>query len=112
MIQQQTDNNIKAFLKGWLLCESCSNAELNSDNPNYDLILQCNACAQACFDVAAKLLCNDGDFGDLPFNCMVHCRQCIEECEKYESKSSINACIQACRACIRTVKEISPFTLN
>ena len=112
MIQEQTDKYIKTCLKGWLLCESCSNAEMNSTNPNYDLVLESNACAQACFDVAAKLLSNDGDMGDLPFNCLVHCRQCVEECGKYEPTNTILACIQAYKACIRIVKEIAPFTLN
>ena len=112
MIQQQTNNYIKTCLKGWLFCESCANAEMNSEDPNYDLIAECNACAQACFDVAAKLLNNDHDINDLPFNCMVHCRQCIEECEKYPPTTAITACIQACRACVRVVKQIAPFTLN
>ena len=112
MIQQQTNIYIKTCLKGWLFCESCSNAEMNNDEPNYDLIFECNACAQACFDVAAKLLSDDDDIGDLPFNCMVHCRQCIEECEKYSRTGTIAACIQACKACVRVVKELAPFTLN
>jgi len=109
---QQADTYIKSCLKGWLLCASCSNAEMNKDNPNYDLVLQCNACAQACFDVAAKLLANDGDIGDIPFNCIVHCRQCIEECQKYPETAAISACIRACVSCIRDVKQIACFTLN
>ena len=114
MIQQQINNYIKTFLKGWLLCESCSNAEMNNSDPNYELIVECNACSQVCFDIASRLLLNDDNIGDLPFNCMVHCRQCIDECEKYDNygNATIKACVVACKNCARVVKELASFSLN
>ena len=112
MIQQKKNNYIRKCLKAWLLCESCSNAEMNSLTPRYDLIIECNACAEACFDVVTALLSKVDDMGDLPFNCMVHCWQCVEECQRYPKEAAIRTCIDACEACAKAVKELSVFTLN
>ena len=112
MIQQKTDNYIKSCLKAWLFCESCSAAEMNSTTPHYDLIIECNVCAEACFTVVTQLLSKADDMGDLPFNCMVHCWQCIEECQKYPENETIKACTDSCTACAIIIKELAVFTLN
>lgn len=112
MTQQKTDNYIKACLKAWLFCESCSAVEMNKPTSRYDLIIECNACAEACFDVVTRLLSKPDDLGDLPFNCMIHCWQCIEECQKYSENETIKACIDSCTACAESIKEIAVFTLN
>ena len=94
------------------MCESCSQAEMNSVVPRYELIVECNACAEACFDLVLGLLNNADDIGDFPFRCIVHCRQCIEECRKYPANDVIHVCIAACTACAITVKELTAFALN
>jgi hypothetical protein len=99
MIQQQTDNYIKICLKSWLLCESCTYAEMNSMSPRYDLIAECTVCAETCFALVTKLISNSDDLGDLPFKCVVHCRQCYDECQKYPDAEGILVCGDACALC-------------
>src|ERR1043165_4423210 len=82
MFLEERDKYLKTCLKAWLMCESCSQSEMNSVVPRYELIVECNACAEACFDLVLGLLSNADDIGDFPFRCIVHCRQCIEECRK------------------------------
>ena len=112
MIRQQTDDYIKMCLRSWLLCESCTYAEMNSLTPRYDLITECTACAEACFTLVTKLISNADDLGDLPFNCIVHCRQCYEECQKYSEDEKIIICGEACAICAEAIKELAVFSLN
>lgn len=112
MIQQQTDAYIKVCMKSWLLCESCVHAEMNSKNPRYDLINECMACAKACFAVVSRLVSNADDMQDLPFNCLLHCRQCVNECQKYYYDNDIRLCGEVCSICAETVKELAVFSPN
>ncbi len=112
MTQQKTDNYIKVCLRSWLLCESCTYAEMNSLTPRYDLISECTACAEACFALVTNLNSNSDDLGDLPFNCIVHCRQCYDECQKYSNEENIMVCAEACAFCAEAIKELTVFTLN
>ena len=113
MIQQQTDIYIKACMKTWLICESCIHAEVTSTMPRVDLVRECRECAQSCFSVVCKLISQRDDLGDLILNCLLHCRQCYEECEKYaEEEDDIQYCGSVCIVCAETLKDIMVFQLN
>lgn len=112
MIQQQTDNYIKICLRNWLLCESCTYAEMQSATPRHEIITECTACAETCFALVTKLISHADDLGDLPFKCIVHCRQCYDECQKYPEENDIMMCADACAYCAEAIKEIAVFTLN
>lgn len=112
MIQQQTDSYIKICMKSWLLCESCVHAEINSFSPRQNLIKACADCARACFAVVARLVSNADEMEELPFNCLLHCRQCYEECEKYSDEADLCICAEVCAICAESVKELAVFSLN
>ncbi|MBC7946910.1 MAG: hypothetical protein H7Y42_03450 [Chitinophagaceae bacterium] len=99
-------------MKTWLLCESCIHAESSNDYPRYDLIRECSECAKACFAVVSRLVSKADDLGDLVFNCLLHCRQCSEECLKYNGEEDIELCGDVCEVCGNTLKNIAVFSLN
>ena len=113
MIQQQrTDNYIKICMKAWLMCESCVHTENNSRLPRLALLNACAECAKACFAVVSRLVSNADDMGDLPLNCLLHCRQCCEECDNYPDEKDVRACAEICYVCADAVKELAVFSLN
>jgi hypothetical protein len=112
MIQQQTDSYIKICMKTWLLCESCIHAESSSKFPRYDLIKECSECAKACFAVVSRLVSQADDLGDLVFNCLLHCRQCADECAKHFEEDDISLCGDVCEVCADKMKDIAVFSLN
>jgi hypothetical protein len=113
MIQQQTDLYIKACMKTWLICESCIHVEVTGATQRNNLIRECRECAQSCFAVVCKLISQAEDLGDLVFNCILHCRQCYDECEKYEEiDDDIQYCGSVCSICAETLKDLAVFQLN
>lgn len=114
MIAQQSDSYIKACMQAWLFCESCIHAEISAESPRTDLIRQCHECAQACFAVVCRLISNQFEVYDLAFNCIIHCRMCQEECEKYESVDDIRYCGDVCKHCAEKIKDIilPPYCVN
>lgn len=109
---QTTDQYIKVCMKTWLLCEASVHAESNSTSPRYDLVQACSECAKACFAVVSKLVSNASDLGDLVLNCLLHCRQCSNECEKYPDEEDIQFCGIVSSICADTLKEITVLQLN
>lgn len=99
-------------MKTWLLCESCVHAEYSSQSPREDLITKCADCAKACFAVVSRLVSQAGDIGDLVLNCLLHCRECADECEKYNGENDIELCGDVCRVCGDKMKDIAVFALN
>lgn len=113
MVGHQTDNYIKACMKTWLLCESCIHAELNGQQEQrINLLNEWKACAKACFEVVSRLVSNPDDMDNLPLNCLLHCRQCAEECEKYPDEIDIVACGEVCTDCAETIKQLTIFSAN
>lgn len=113
MIQlQMTDHYIKACMKTWLLCEASVYAESISKTPRYDLVRECSECAQACFAVVTRLVNNAGDLGALALICLLHCRQCSSECEKYPGEEDIQFCGVVSSICADTLKDIAVLQLN
>jgi hypothetical protein len=109
---QTTDQYIKVCMKTWLLCEASVHAESTSNSPRYNLVEACNECAKACFAVVSKLVSNASDLGDLVLNCLLHCRECSNECEKYPGDEDILFCGIVSSICADTLKEITVFQLN
>jgi hypothetical protein len=85
---------------------------MNSMAPRYDLIAECTVCAETCFALVTKLISNSDDLGDLPFKCIIHCRQCYDECQKYPDEENIMLCGEACAFCAETIKDLTVFALN
>lgn len=114
MIAQQTDRYIKACMQAWLFCESCIYSEVAADIPRTDLIRQCHHCAQACFAVVCRLISDQETVHELAFDCILHCRQCQEECEKYNYNEDIRYCGEVCASCAENIKDIvlPPFSVN
>lgn len=112
MIQQHTDSYIKICMKAWLMCESCVHTEHNSPTPREELIEICSETAKACFAIVSRLVSNADDMGDLPLNCLLHCRECSEECDKYPEEQDVQACAEICYVCADAVKELAVFNLN
>jgi hypothetical protein len=110
--QHQTDSYIKICMKTWLLCESCIHAESTSTTPRYDLIKECSDCAKACFAVVSRLVSQNEDVSDLILNCVLHCRQCAQECDKYKYENDIEFCGDTCGICADEVKNLASFSLN
>ena len=110
MIQQQTtDQYIKVCMKTWLLCEASAHAETTSPSPRYNLLKECSECAKACFAVVSS---DAGDLGDLVLNCLLHCRQCSNECAKYPGEEDLQFCGIVSSICADTLKEITVRQLN
>ena len=114
MIVQKTDTYIKACMQAWLFCESCIHSEVSAPNPREDLVQQCHECAQACFAVVCRLISNEEAVHELAFNCILHCRQCVEKCEKYGQVEDIRYCGEVCNFCAEKMKDIAipGFYLN
>jgi len=112
MIRQQTDIYIKACMKTWLICESCVHMETTSDEPRVDLLRECRETAQSCFSLVSKLISNNQNVGDHVLSCLIHCRQCIAECEKYAHVEDIEYCGNVCAVCADALKDLAVFYLN
>jgi hypothetical protein len=114
MIVQQSDTYIKACMQAWLFCESCIHNEVSKDDPCATLIQECHQCAQSCFAVVCQLISNVEAVYDVAFNCIIHCRQCQEACEKYGYIDDIKYCGEVCAYCADKMKDIivPPFCLN
>lgn len=114
MIVEKTENYIKACMQAWLFCESCIHAEVSSDNPRTNLIKECHECAQACFAVVCRLISTQVGIHDLALNCIIHCRNCQEECEKYRQVDDIKYCGDVCDYCAEKLKDIAvpAYSLN
>lgn len=114
MIQlQTTDHYIKACMKTWLLCEANIHAESGRETPRLDLVRECTECAMACFAVVTRLVSNADDLADgLVLNCLLHCRQCSEECAKYTGEEDLQFCSVVSSICADTLKDIAFLQLN
>lgn len=110
---QTTDQYIKVCMKTWLLCEASVHAEVVGLSPRQDLVKECSDCAKACFAVVSGLASNAmDDLGDLVLNCLIHCRQCSNECAKYDDDEDIQFCGMISSICADTLKEIAVINLN
>jgi hypothetical protein len=107
-----TDQYIKVCMKTWLLCEASVHAESTSSTPRHALVKECADCATACFAVVSKLVSNAEDLGDLVIKCLIHCRQCSRECEKYPGEDDIQFCGIVSNICADTLKDIAVLQLN
>ena len=116
MIRQKTDHYIKICMKTWLLCEASVHVELTANSPRQALIKECGECAKACFAVATRLVSNETDIGAQVLNCLLHCRQCSMECEKYPKEEDIQFCGIVSNICADSLKdmakEMTAFSLN
>jgi len=113
MILEQTDNYVKACMKAWLMCESCIHAEINKTHPRQELIEKCRTCANSCFTVVCRILNNSEIVQESAFICVLNCRECCEECEKYNYVADIDYCGEVCRLCADILKSlIVPIHLN
>lgn len=79
--------------------------------PRFDLVAECTNCAKTCFAVVSKLVSNIDDMGDMVFNCVLHCRQCAEACEKYDD-NDVLLCGEVCASCADMLKNLVPLSLN
>ncbi len=110
---QATDQCIKVCMKTWLLCEASVHAEVSGISPRQTLIKECSDCARACFAVVLRLVNNaPEDLSDLVLNCLLHCRQCSNECAKYDDDEDIQFCGMISSICADTLKEITVINLN
>ena len=116
MIRQKTDHYIKICMKTWLLCEASVHAELASISPRQTLVKECGECAKVCFALVTRLASNRTDMGGLVLNCLLHCRQCSMECEKYPKEEDIQFCGIVSNICADNLKdmakEMTAFSLN
>ena len=114
MMQLQiTDQYIKICIKTWLICEASVHAEVAGLSPRHNLVKECSDCAKACFDVVLSLVSNEvGDWGDVVLNCVLHCRQCSNECAKYDNDGDIQFCGMMSSICADTLKDITVINLN
>jgi hypothetical protein len=114
MIVQQADSYIKACMQAWLFCESCIHAETSARHPKTELIRMCHQCAQACFAVVCRIISKEDTVYELAFNCILHCRECQEECEKHWQVDDIRYCGEVCSYCAEKMKDIviPDFCLN
>ncbi len=103
-------------MKTWLLCEEGAHTELNASSPRQVLLKKYNECAKACFALATALAGNKPDVGVLVLNCLLYCRQCAIECERYPKEEDIQFCgivIHICADSLKDMaKEIPLFSLN
>jgi len=112
MIRQQTDIYIKACMKTWLICESCVHMESSSLTPREDVLRECRDCAQSCFALVCKLISKSDDIGENVLTSLLHCRQCMAECEKYSDVEDLEYCHNVCAVCADTLKDLAVFYLN
>lgn len=116
MIRQKTDHYIKICMKTWLLCEASVHAELTASSPRQTLVKECSECAKVCFALVTSLASNQADRGGLVFNCLLHCRQCSAECDKYPQEADIQFCGIVSNICADSLKdmakEMAAFSLN
>lgn len=109
---QTTDQYIKVCMKTWLICEASVQAEVTGLSPRQNLIKECRDCAKACFAIVSSLVNNAAyDLDDLVLNCLLHCRQCSNECAKYDDED-IQFCGMISGICADTLKEITVINLN
>jgi hypothetical protein len=99
MILRQTDSYIKSCMKAWLLCQSCIHTESISARPKPALIFQCRKCSRSCFAIVGRLINYDDDIQEYAFRCLIDCRECFEECEKYADIEDIEYCGLICMDC-------------
>ena len=114
MILQQTDNYIKACMQTWLLCESCIHAEENSFDPRESLIAKCRTCAYSCFAVVSRIVSKEEvEMQESALICLLNCRECYMECEKYNYIDDIDYCGEMCLFCADILQELAmPIYLN
>ena len=112
MTSQKTDNYIRACMKTWLLCESCILAEKTSADPREELIEKCRSCASSCFTVVCKLISSSDTTPEAVLLCMINCRECNDECQKFIS-NDILFCGEICMFCAETLRSLLlPANLN
>ena len=103
-------------MKTWLLCEAGANTEQKAGSPRLVLLKKYNECAKACFALARSLAGNKPEVRALVLNCLLCCRQCALECEKYPKEEDIQFCGIVSHICADSLKdmatEMSIFSLN
>jgi hypothetical protein len=109
MVLQQTDNYIKACIKTWMFCEACADSEKGNNHPKQFLIDKCRACAHSCFTVACQIMNNPDGVREPVLICLLNCRECFEECEKYNYNVAISHCGETCWFCAEMLKDLLFF---
>jgi hypothetical protein len=115
MILQQTDHYVKACMKTWLLCESCIHIEeTTSYHPRQSLITRWRSCAHSCFAIVCSIISKENEEMQEPaLTCMLSCRECYQECQKYNYIDEIEYCGEVCRYCADIIKDLLiPENLN
>jgi hypothetical protein len=74
--------------------------------PRKALIAKCRLCSNSCFAVVGRLISNADDIQEYAFRCVLDCRECFEECEKYLDIEDIEYCGQVCIDCADTLKKL------
>ena len=113
MILQETDNYIKACMKTWLLRESCIHTETMSESPREEIVKRCRTCANACFTVVCRIINHSEALQESVFICLLHCRECIDECKKHRDSEELKYCADICGLCADILKPLLlPDNLN
>jgi hypothetical protein len=99
-------------MKTWLLCEANVHAEAARISPRLELVRECSECAKCCFAVVSQLVSDAGNLGTLVLDCLLHCRQCSNECAKYPGEEDLQFCAVVSSICADTLKEIAVLQLN
>ncbi len=106
MVIQQTDNYIKACMKTWMFCESCIHSETEKRIPKEALIQKCRSCANSCFAVVCGIINNSDIINDAALTCILNCRECQQECEKFDYNDDIQFCGEVCEFCAQTMRDL------
>lgn len=113
MTKRKADNYIRACLKAWMFCETCIRAELRYRLSGDDLMKKCRECAHACFTVVCNLINKSAGVPEAALQCILYCRECVEECEKNPNAYDNILCAETCRHCAETMRTlIVPQQLN
>jgi hypothetical protein len=112
MVYQQADSYLKTCMKTWMFCEACAHSEKDSAYPRQLLIDKCRACAHSCFTVVCRLI-NDAELiQESVLVCLLNCRECFEECEKYNYDADIRQCGETCWFCADMLKDLLLLSPN
>ena len=114
MIINHTDMYIKTCMKTWLLCESCVHNESDGTYRRNQLVEKCRECANSCFAVVCRMISVSEWLEEAVLTCVLACKNCYEECARYEGSADIEYCGEVCRLCGELLKRdlMLPAHLN